>query len=98
MAESPVGVDIEGIKGFKQRDKYMLFSERESQYVNERDCENRFYTLWTRKEAYIKAKGGVIADGAKTQLVTPDFKLKDNYDGFELTTEITDGYVLSVVK
>ena len=98
VAESPVGVDIEGIKGFKQRDKYMLFSERESQYVNERDCENRFYTLWTRKEAYIKAKGGVIADGAKTQLVTPDFKLKDNYDGFELTTEITDGYVLSVVK
>ena len=98
VADMPVGVDIESIKGFKRRDKYMLFSERESQYVNECDCENRFYTLWTSKEAYLKAMGGVIADGAKTELVTPDFILKDKYEGFELTTEITDEYVLSILK
>lgn len=98
VSDSPVGVDIERMKGFKQRDKYMLFTPTESEYVNKSDSRNRFYTLWTRKEAYVKAKGGVIADAAKTELVTPDFKLLSKYDGFDFKTEFTDGYILSAAE
>ena len=98
VSDFPVGVDIERMKGFKQRDKYMLFTPTESEYVNKSDPENRFFTLWTRKEAYIKAKGGKISDAAKVELVTSDFKLLSKYDGFDFKTEFTDGYILSVVK
>ena len=98
VSDSPVGVDIERADGFKRREKYMLFTPRESEYVNERDCVNRFYTLWTRKEAYIKAKGGILADAARAELVTPDFKLLSRYEGFRFTTEKSDGYILSAAE
>ena len=98
VSDFPVGVDIERKGGFKVRERYMLFSPWESEYVNKFDSENRFYTLWTRKEAYIKAKGGIIADAAGAELVTPGLKLKDIYDGFGFTTEITDGYILSAAE
>ena len=76
----------------------MLFSPLESKYVNERDSESRFYTLWTRKEAYIKAKGGILADAAKAELVTSDLKLLSRYDGFDFMTEKSDGYILSAAE
>ena len=98
VSDFPVGVDIEQIGRFKKREKYLLFTPRESEYVNERDCDNRFYTLWTRKEAYIKAKGGILADAASAELVTPDFKLLSRYDGFCFTTEKSDSYILSAAE
>ena len=76
----------------------MLFTPRESEYINECDRDNRFYTLWTRKEAYIKAKGGILADAAKTELVAPDYKLLSRYDGFCFITEKSDGYILSAAE
>ena len=98
VSDSPVGVDIERMYGFKRRGKYMLFTPLESEYVNERDSENRLYTLWTRKESYIKAKGGILADAAKTEFVTPDFSLLDLYDGFHFTAEKSDGYVITAAE
>ena len=98
VSDSPVGVDIERTGGFKRREKYMLFTPLESEYVNERDSENRFYTLWTRKEAYIKAKGVILTDAAKTELVAPDFSLLDLYDGFRFTAEKSDGYIINAAE
>ena len=98
VSDFPVGVDIEQIGNFNRRERYMLFTPRESEYVNECDCDNRFYTVWTRKEAYIKAQGGILADAAKTELVATDYKLLSRYDGFCFTTEKSDGYILSAAE
>lgn len=98
VADLPVGVDIEHMGGFKKREKYMLFTPLESEYINRKDSEDRFYTLWTRKEAYIKAKGGILADAAKTELVTGGFSLLNLYDGFRFTTDKSDGYIISAAE
>ena len=98
VADLPVGVDIESMGGFKKREKYMLFTPIESEYINRKDSEDRFYTLWTRKEAYIKAKGGILADAAKTELVTCGFSLLNFYDGFRFTTDKSDGYIISAAE
>ena len=74
------------------------FSESEQKAFLASPTKETFLRIWTRKEAYVKAKGGVIADAAKTELVTPEFKLKDKYDGFGFKTEKFDGYILSAAE
>ena len=98
VSDFPVGVDIERIGGFKKRKRYMLFTDSESDYVNKQDSENRFYTLWTMKEAYIKAIGGKIADAAKTEFVTSDFTFKKTYENYKFKTQKKENYVLTVCE
>ena len=63
-----VGVDVERIReAMPQRDeiarRYFAASEQaELQAVGERDRSRAFFTLWTRKEAWLKATGEGIAE------------------------------------
>ena len=98
VSDFPVGTDIQYMGGFVKRKKYMLFTDSESGYVNQHDSENRFYTLWTMKEAYIKAIGGKIADAAKTEFVTSDFIIKKTYENYKFKTEKQENYVFTVCE
>lgn len=98
VSDFSVGADIQYMGGFVKRKKYMLFTDSESGYVNQHDSENRFYTLWTMKEAYIKAIGGKIADAAKIELVTSDFIIKKTYESYKFKTEKKENYVLTVCE
>ena len=95
VSDKPIGVDIQIPGGFKKREKYMLFSPAENEFVNAKDPENRFYTLWTRKEAYIKAEGGTLSDAAKISLVCGG-ELKEKLGEYRFETEKTDSYYLAV--
>ena len=95
VSDNQVGVDIQIPGGFKKREKYMLFSPAENEFVNAEDPENRFYTLWTRKEAYIKAEGGTLSDAAKILLVGGG-RLKEELGEYRFKTEKTDRYYLTV--
>lgn len=71
VADRPVGIDIEPSVSFKKREKYLLFSAAETRFVNKSESPaDSFYTLWTMKEAYIKAAGKKLADAAETELVS----------------------------
>lgn len=95
VSDDPIGVDIQIPGGFKKREKYMLFSPAENEFVNAENSENRFYTLWTRKEAYIKAEGGTLADAAKISLVGGG-KFKEKLGEYRFETEKTESYYLAV--
>ncbi|MGE6487387.1 4'-phosphopantetheinyl transferase family protein [Paenisporosarcina sp. NPDC076898] len=51
-----VGIDIERIKNFNKRIPKRFFTENEQNYIysREEDQNNRFFEVWTRKEAYVK--------------------------------------------
>lgn len=97
VSDVPVGIDIERISGFKKRERYMLFSPEESEFVNECESEKRFFTLWTMKEAYIKAIGGTLMDAGKITLVK-DGRLCAEFKGYLFKTECCDGYALTVCE
>lgn len=63
--------------------------------MNAADSENRFFTLWTMKEAYIKAEGGVLSDAAGLSLVGGG-KFKEKLGEYRFETEKTDSYYLTV--
>ena len=98
VAQTPVGIDIEDTGRFKIREKYMLFTDNETRYVNERDSARRFCIIWTRKEAYIKAAGGVLASASETELVTPELSLKDSYGGYAFDTRDFGEYVITTAQ
>lgn len=62
--EGPVGIDLETIRPIEGMDQLILdcFSPREQSYVNEKDTLLRFWEIWNRKEACLKAKGLGLQD------------------------------------
>ena len=59
VAMLPVGADVEFIDdAFPFQDILAdNFSEAEAAYINQQNSTERFFTLWTRKEAILKATG-----------------------------------------
>jgi 4'-phosphopantetheinyl transferase len=76
FAAGPVGVDVERIRPFAERDLVaeQFFSQRERAHLRElRDeaADTAFFRCWTRKEAYLKAVGLGIAHGLAAIDVDP---------------------------
>jgi 4'-phosphopantetheinyl transferase len=66
IASSPVGIDIERIRAFPDRELVaaQFFSERERSHLDTLhgdEADAAFFRCWTRKEAYLKAIGVGIA-------------------------------------
>ena len=52
-----IGIDIEKQLKIDMRFAYRFFTEKEVVYINQENEFMRFYEIWTRKEAYLKARG-----------------------------------------
>ncbi len=93
-----VGIDIERIRPIKSGVMRMFCSETEAEFIKGKDDNDngfltspvvleRFYKVWTFKEATAKLSGEGISDNFKTIL----------YDEKKCFCEIFDGYCLSAV-
>ncbi len=91
VSDSEVGVDAEAIRDIDLRLCQRFFSRSEQDFVmaKEEGRLERFYRVWTRKEAYVKRSGdGLTMSLQSFSTVGPD-------DG-ELTTFTVGGYTVSV--
>lgn len=64
IAKSAIGIDVELIKPNFSYDEILHhnFSEQEIYYIKQKDSLKRFFLLWTRKEAILKATGIGLTD------------------------------------
>ena len=61
VADSPVGVDIQHIRGYSASVAERWFSKEEREYIDaSSDRDSAFTLLWTARESYVKAAGGGI--------------------------------------
>ena len=60
VSETPVGIDIEKIRPIDEKLCLRVCTEQELAYV--RDSRERFFEIWTGKEAYFKKCGTSITD------------------------------------
>lgn len=69
-ADKEVGLDIQYERNIStNRIAERFFTEDEATYINETDAADRFYQLWTRKEAFSKYTGAGIEQVVKKEPV-----------------------------
>ncbi len=88
ISDKPVGIDIERIRGINTDIAKKHFTTDEQEYVFEKKCfsKQRFFEIWTRKEAYAKMIGKGVA-------YFPEFSTMGNE---KITTHIRKKYIVSV--
>ena len=67
LSDEEVGVDAERIRAFSPRVARRVFSENEQAMLRESaEPDVCFFTLWTRRESFVKCRGTGLADIAAT--------------------------------
>ena len=62
VSRFPVGVDIERVRPRRETLPKGVLTEEECRwYIEQGGGWERFYTLWTRKESWVKHRGGSVA-------------------------------------
>lgn len=87
IGQSKVGIDAEFLR--KPNLKVAKrFTKPEQDYILENDSDNRFFEIWTKKEAYLKYKGVGLSYGLDKFNV---LEMPSMFKTFEM-----DGYIITV--
>ncbi len=62
IGDRPVGIDIEGGRKGRHNLARSFFDSTEAEWIEECDSDERFFRIWTLKEAYGKATGRGVLD------------------------------------
>ena len=102
LSKTDVGIDAERIKPVDLALAERYFTEAEQMYVfaDAKLCEERFFEVWTKKEAFAKRLGvsvskilkdeSVFADKTVAPIFDGDFVVSVAYDGGEMKIYDTD--------
>lgn len=92
VSDKPVGVDVERIRKADLRIAKRFFTEKEIAYIDElaEKQDERFFEVWTKKEAYLKYTG----DGLRVPLESIDvISYCDMYKSL-----LFDGFIVTICK
>jgi 4'-phosphopantetheinyl transferase len=92
VSDKPVGVDIERVRDIDFKLAEKIFSENELAWLcaSDENRNQRFFDIWTKKEALLKYRGTGLISNLKSADVTGVHPLE------EFMTFESDGYVISV--
>ena len=101
--DRPVGIDIEKARKGRQNLAKRFFDISEAEWIKECDSDQRFFRIWTLKEAYGKATGqGVLDILDKIVYRLEKGKMKAYMCGlpqnFTIVEKEFDGFSLSVIQ
>ncbi len=88
ISDRRIGVDIQQIKLIKPRKNYILFNEKENDYVNQNAelISQRYIEVFTKKEAAIKMLGLSISQAALIDTYSQEFEfITQKEDDFYIT-------------
>ena len=103
IGDRPVGIDIEKARKGRQNLAKRFFDISEAEWIKECDSDQRFFRIWTLKEAYGKATGqGVLDILDKIVYRLEKEKMKAYMCGlpqnFTIVEKEFDGFSLSVIQ
>ena len=90
VSDQPVGIDVEEMRPVDYRVAEKMFTQEEREYVflTTRRKQQRFFEIWTKKEAYVKRLGKSISD-------FPNFNVHKNPEVYTLQNK---KYIISISK
>jgi 4'-phosphopantetheinyl transferase len=93
ISDDPIGVDIEKIRKSEIGIAKKFFTENEFKYVtgNSKNIDERFYEIWTKKEAYIKYTGKGLS-----LLLSDVIDVFDPVISKRVRTIEEDGYIFTI--
>lgn len=89
--EKPIGVDIEVIRPFEKKLIKRYFTTEEVEFI---DTEEKFFLVWTVKEAFLKLTGEGLKGIKKLNVITNG---KFYIDGYLILSFIKDGCAFAIV-
>ena len=92
VSDDPVGIDIEKLKAADFRIAQRFFTPREWSYISKsnQSSDNRFFEIWTKKEAYVKYTGKGLSIPLHSFDVMEDFFAK------QIQTWTKDDSIISI--
>lgn len=95
VSDRPIGIDVEQIRPMRDSVAKRICSQEELDYwsdpsISEAERLNRFFEIWTAKEAYCKCIGIGIQDFAQLR--------QQNVLEMERTTTLLGEYMVSVIE
>lgn len=92
LSDAPIGIDIERIRDIDINIAHDIFTDNELAYLfsKENDYKQRFFTLWTKKEALIKYGGKGLPSNLKS------FDVTESLPATSISTITADEYVISI--